>query len=159
MVDLDRTLNESVSNKIRQHRADYNNRPSHVIPFMPTGTNPTGHLHCELVWLSFLQSHRETDRFLTSSGFQLVQSNLHHCLTVFKRVSSQLKSKVGNILAKTAALRINLNIDGATIASRSHTHPSLSQTSRLLSSSLSLGIHFSRSTLVCEVFSSSSFRF
>jgi hypothetical protein len=33
--------------------------------------------------------------------------------------------KVGNILAKAAAaaLRINLNIDGAPIASRSHTHP------------------------------------
>ena len=36
---------------------------------------------------------------------------------------SQLKSKVGNILAKAAALRIDLKIDGAPIASRSHTHP------------------------------------
>ena len=33
----------------------------------------------------------------------------------------------------------NLNIDGAPIPSRSHTHPSHSQTSHLLSSSLSLG--------------------
>ncbi len=54
--------------------------------------------------------------------------------------SSQLKSKIGNILAKVEALRINLNIDGAPIASRSHTHPSHSQTSRLLTSSLSLGV-------------------
>jgi hypothetical protein len=38
-----------------------------------------------------------------------------------------------------AALRMNLNIDGAPLASRSHTHPSHSQTSRLLTSSLSLG--------------------
>ena len=36
---------------------------------------------------------------------------------------SQLKSKVGNILAKATALRIDLKIDGAPIASRSHTHP------------------------------------
>jgi hypothetical protein len=39
-------------------------------------------------------------------------------------VSSKLKSRAGNILAKTAALRINLNIDGEPIASKSHTHPS-----------------------------------
>jgi hypothetical protein len=47
---------------------------------------------------------------------------------------------VGNILAKTAALRINLNIDDTPIASQSHTHPSHSQTSRLLTSSPSLGV-------------------
>jgi len=50
--------------------------------------------------------------------------------------SSQIKSNVGNILAKAAVLRINLNFDGAPIASRSYTHPSHSQTSRLLSASL-----------------------
>jgi hypothetical protein len=55
-----------------------------------------------------------------------------------------VKSKVGNILAKATALRINLNIDGAPIASRAHTHPSHSQTSRLLFTSLSLGIPFPR---------------
>ena len=32
--DMDRTLNETVSDKILQYRADYNNRPSHVISFM-----------------------------------------------------------------------------------------------------------------------------
>jgi hypothetical protein len=34
---------------------------------------------------------------------------------------------VGHILAKATDLRINLNIDGAPIASRSHTHPSHSE--------------------------------
>jgi hypothetical protein len=43
-------------------------------------------------------------------------------------------------LAKAAALRVNLNIDGAPITSRLHTHPSHSQVSRLLNSSLSLGV-------------------
>jgi hypothetical protein len=56
------------------------------------------------------------------------------------------KSRVGNILAKAAALRINLNIDGAPIASKSHTHPSHSQTSRLLTSSMSLGVPVPRPT-------------
>jgi hypothetical protein len=48
--------------------------------------------------------------------------------------------RIINILAKAASLRITLNIDGTPIASRSHTHPSHSQTSRLLISSLSLGV-------------------
>jgi hypothetical protein len=48
------------------------------------------------------------------------------------------KSRVGNILPKAATLHINLNLDGAPIASKSHTHPSHSQTSRLLTSSLSV---------------------
>jgi hypothetical protein len=59
---------------------------------------------------------------------------------------SQLKSKVGIILAKATALRINLNIDGAPISSRAHTHPSHSQTSRLLSTALSVGTTFPSST-------------
>ena len=59
---------------------------------------------------------------------------------------SGLKSKVGLALAKAAALRIVLNLDGAPIASKSHTHPSHSQTSRLLTSSLSLGLPVPRPT-------------
>jgi hypothetical protein len=43
-------------------------------------------------------------------------------------------------------LRINLNIDGVPITSRTHTHPSHSQTSRLLTSSLSLGVSVPRET-------------
>jgi hypothetical protein len=62
------------------------------------------------------------------------------------KLSSQLKSKCGNILAKAAALRIVLNIDEAPEVSRSHTHPSQSQISCLLISSLSLGVPVPRST-------------
>jgi hypothetical protein len=60
----------------------------------------SGWLHSEFVRLLFLQAHRETDRFFAASGVQLVQpiSGLFH----FRRAafSSQLKSKIGNILAK-----------------------------------------------------------
>jgi len=49
-----------------------------------------------------LQTHRKK---FAASGVQLVQSNqFHYRRTVFY---SQLKSKVGNILAKAEALRIN----------------------------------------------------
>jgi hypothetical protein len=64
----------------------------------------------------------------------------------FVRFSSSLKAKVGSTLVKAAALRINLNIDGEPITSRTHTHPSHSQTSRLLTSSLSLGVPVPRAT-------------
>ncbi len=45
-----------------------------------------------------------------------------------------------SIFLKTVTLRIILNIDVVPVVSRSHTHPSHSQTSRLLTSSLSLGV-------------------
>ena len=96
--------------------------------------------------LLFLQAHWETGRYFAASGVQLAQHDhgqFHYRRAAF---SSQLKSKCGNILAKAAALRITLNIDGAPLASRSHTHPSHSQTSRLLTSSLSLGVPVPRAT-------------
>ena len=123
---------------LRQYHTDYKNRPSNAISFMPAVASTTGRLHCELRLL-FLLDHRETDRFFAPSGVQLAQSNwqYHYRRAAF---SSQPKSKVGHILAKAAARRINLNIDGAPITCRSHTHPSHSQTSLLLTSSQSLGV-------------------
>jgi hypothetical protein len=103
-------------------------------------------LHSEFVRLLFLQSHRKTDRFFSSSGVQSAQSTsdqFHFRCAVF---SDQFKNKVGLALAKAAVLRINLNLDGTPIASKSLTHPSHSQTSRLLTSSLSLGVPVPRPT-------------
>ena len=95
-------------------------------------------LRGEFVCLLFLDSHQqETDRFLATSQVQIPQTNFHFLLVVF---SSPLKSKVDNIVTKSVVLRINLNIDGTPIASRSHTHPSHEQNSRLLTSSLSFGV-------------------
>ena len=70
----------------------------------------SGRLHNEFIRLLFLQAHRETDRFFAASGVQLAQTNcglFHYRRAAF---SSMLKSRVGNILAKAAALRINLNL-------------------------------------------------
>ena len=93
------------------------------------------------------RSHRKTDRFFAVSGVHFPQTNsgLFH----FRRAafSSQLKEKVGNTLVKAAVLRLSLNIDtGEPITSRTHTHPSHSQTSRLLTSSLSSGVPVPRAT-------------
>jgi hypothetical protein len=98
---------------------------------MPAIASTSGRLHSEFVRLLFLQAHRETDRFFAVSGVQLAQyerGQFHFRRAAF---SSQLKAKVGLALAKAVALRITLNLDGAPITSKSHTHPSHSQTSRL----------------------------
>ena len=71
--DIDRTLNEVAADKVLKYRADYNNRPSHVIAFMTAIASTSGRLHGEFVCLLFLQSHRETDRFLAASGVHLAQ--------------------------------------------------------------------------------------
>ncbi len=104
--DLDGPLNETAVDKIHQYLADYNNRPSNAISFMPAIARTSGCLHSEFVCLLFLQDHRETDRFFAASGVQLAQSTsgqFHYRRAAFP---SQLKSKVGDILVKTAALRI-----------------------------------------------------
>ena len=72
----------------------------------------------KFIRLLFWRDHRETDRLFATSGVHPAQSNL----------------------------RVNLNIDDAPITSRSHTHPSHSQASRLLTSSLSLGVPVPRTT-------------
>jgi hypothetical protein len=144
--NLDQSLNDATADQIRKYRADYNNRPPSEVSFMPAIASTSGRLHSEFVRLLFLQAHRETDRFFAASGVQLAQTQrdmFHFRRTAF---STQLKAKVGSTLAKAAALRINLNIAGAPITSRTHTHPSHSQASRLLTSSLSLGVPVPRAT-------------
>jgi hypothetical protein len=140
---ISREKNESrVSGEIRLS----NNRPPSAVSFMPAIASTSGRLHSEFVRLLFLQAHRETDRFFAASGVQSAQpsSEFFH----FRRATflQQLKSKVGLGLAKAASLSVVLNLDGAPIASKSHTHPSHSQTSRLLTSSLSLGLPVPRPT-------------
>ena len=107
---------------------------------MPAIASTGGRLHSEFVRLLFLQAHRETDRFFAASGVQSAHSTSE--FFHFRRATflQQLKSKVGLALAKAAAYRIVLNLDGESIASKSHTQPSHSETSRLLTSSLSLGV-------------------
>jgi hypothetical protein len=113
---------------------------------MTTIASTSDRLHSEFIRILFLQTHRETDRFFAASEVMSSQSDrgfFHYHHVAF---SSILKSRVGNILAKSVALRINLNTDGSPIVSKSHTHPSHSQTSRLLTSSLSLGVPIPRPT-------------
>jgi hypothetical protein len=113
---------------------------------MTTIASTSVRLHSEFVRLLFLQSHRETDRFFTVSGVQSVESTSDQFHFRHAAFSVHLKSKVDLTLGKESDLRLNLNLDGEPITSKSHTHPSHSQTSRLLTSSLSLGVPVPRPT-------------
>ena len=120
--------------------------PPNTVSFMPAIASTSGRLHSEFVRLLFVQAHRDTDHFFAASGVQLAQPNsglFHFSRAAF---SAQLKEKVVSTLVMAATLRVNLNIDGAPITSTTHTHPSHSQTSRLLTSSLSLGVPVPRVT-------------
>ena len=144
--NIDRSLNETADDKIRKYHSDYNNNPPKTVSFMTAIASTSGRLHSEFVRLLFLQAHRETDRFFAASGVQLAQTDRDQYHYHRTTVSSQLKSRVGLTLTKTATLRITLNLDRSPITSKSHTHPSHSQTSRLLTSSLSLGVPVPRAT-------------
>ena len=67
----DRTSNESATDKIPQYRADYNNRPSNAISFMPAIASTSGRLHSEFVCL--LSPHSSKQKLATSSP------RLQHC--------------------------------------------------------------------------------
>ena len=102
-----------------------------------------------IVNLSDFYSYRligKLTTFFTVSGVQLPEHDRDQFHFRRATFSSQLISKVVITLTKVPVLRINLNIDGSPITSRTHTHPSHSKTSRLLSSSLSLGIPVPRGT-------------
>jgi hypothetical protein len=84
-------------------------------------------LRCMLSPLSLLIAPLSCSRLIANRFF--AASGVGHAKHIqdqfrFRRAAfySKLKSKVGNILAKATALRINLNIDGAPIASHVHTH-------------------------------------
>ena len=83
--DIDKSLNETAGDKIRKYRAEYNNNLPIVVSFMVDVVSTSGRLHSEFVRLLFLQTHRETDRFLTDSEVQLVQHDrgLFHYRYVF----------------------------------------------------------------------------
>jgi hypothetical protein len=72
--DIDRSLIETATDKIRKYRSDYNNNQPNGTSFMSAFDSTSGRLHSEFVRLLFLQSHRETDRFFVASGVQFAHS-------------------------------------------------------------------------------------
>ena len=86
------------------------------------------------------QAHRETGDYFRFAG---VPAQPNQDLFRFRRAAfySGLKSKVGLIAAKTAALRVNMNTDGCLLASHvASRYPSASHAPSLLISSLTRNV-------------------
>ena len=113
---------------------------------MPAIASTSGRLHSEFACLVFLQTHWETDHFLAASGVHLAQTTLTYRRTTF---CSQIKSNlICHIVTKAVALWIMLNIEEEPIASRTHTHPSHSQNSRLMINLVYISVRCSSSTCI-----------
>jgi hypothetical protein len=66
--NLDQSLNDVGPDKLRKYHVDYNFNPPRGVVFMCVITSTSGRLHSEFIRISFLQAHRETDRFFAASG-------------------------------------------------------------------------------------------
>ena len=110
----DALLNQAAQRKVQKYRNAYAN--NHTISFLPAITSTSTRMHGEFLRLIFLQAHRETEDYFRFTGVSAQPST---DMFRFRRAAfySGLKSKVGLIAAKTAALRVNMNTDGCLLAS------------------------------------------
>jgi hypothetical protein len=69
--NLDQSLNDTTTDKVRKFRADYRNNPPNTVSFMSAIASTSWRLYNEFVRRLFLKTHRETDRFFAASGVQI----------------------------------------------------------------------------------------
>jgi hypothetical protein len=107
-------------NSNRQQYADNQN-----ISFLPAIMTTSSRTHGEFLHLLFLQAHRETTAHFHATELPSQQNRSDNAFR-FKRAVFYmgLKSKVGLVAAKSSALRINLNIQGCSVAAPSLHAPS-----------------------------------
>jgi hypothetical protein len=108
--DLDAPLRLAAQRKINGYRQQYaENQNISFLPALIVSTS--ARMHGEFLRLLFLQAHRETETHFTATGMssQRNQSDSFR----FKRAAfyQSLKIKVGLAAAKSAALRIKLNVE------------------------------------------------
>jgi hypothetical protein len=100
--DIDKSLNETISDKNRRYRSDYDKKKPTSVSCIPTVASTPRKLLGEVVRLLFLKAHRETDLFFATSGVHLAKHYrglFHFLLSVF---FEQLKNRVGLSLTKSA---------------------------------------------------------
>ena len=87
-------------------------RPSAQLDLIPAIASTSGRIHCELLRLLFLHAHRETTPFFEI--FDDGHAQPHTSRFTYRRAAffNTLKSKTGLMVARAAALRTNINIDG-----------------------------------------------
>jgi len=107
----DKDLDEKAARKITKYREHYRDHRRHL-DFMPAIASTSGRIHCELLRLLFLHAHRETTRFFEIWDEGHAQPNTLRFTYRRAAFFNTLKSKTGLMVARAAALRTNINIDG-----------------------------------------------
>ena len=108
--DLNRTVWEAAQKKVKKYRGTYAN--DHGISFLPAIASTTGRLDAEFLRLLFWHAHRESEEFSRLTG-QLAQPNPDTVHSKRAAFFNSLKSKIGHIVAKASAMRVNLNLSPA----------------------------------------------
>ncbi len=103
----------AVQRKINNYRQQYADNQN--ISFLPAIVRTSTRMHGEFLRLLFLQAHRKTEAHFTAAGMSSQRN--HSDSFRFKRAAfyQSLKSKVGLVATKAAALRINLDVEGCVI--------------------------------------------
>jgi hypothetical protein len=83
---------------------------NHSISFLPAIFSTSGRIDTEFLRLLFHHAHRESEEFFRLTG-QLEQPNQDHVFSKHAAFFNGLKSKVGHIIAKATALRVNLGLN------------------------------------------------
>jgi len=106
--DINKPLREAAKEKDNKYQHTY--AKNHSISFLPaTFISTSGRIDAEFLRLLRLHAHRESEEFFRLTG-QLAQPNQDYVLSKRAAFFNGLKSKIGHIMAKATALRVNLNL-------------------------------------------------
>ena len=77
--------------------------------FVPAVCSTSGRIDAEFLRLLFYNAHRESEEFFKLAG-RLAQPNQNYFFSKRAAFYNGLKNRVGDIIAKASALRLNLNL-------------------------------------------------
>ena len=106
-ANINKPIQEAAKEKVAKYQSDYAN--DHRISFMPAAFSTSGRIEGEFLRLLFYHAHRESEEFFRLTG-QLAQPNQDYVFSKRAAFFNSLKNKVGHIMARASALRVNLNL-------------------------------------------------
>ena len=106
-ADINKPLRDAAREKVAKYQSDYAN--DQRITFMPAAFTTSGRIDAEFLRLLFYHAHRESEEFFRLTG-QLAQPNQDYVFSKRAAFFNSLKNKVGHIMARASALRVNLNL-------------------------------------------------
>ena len=119
-ADINKPLRDAAREKVAKYQSDYAN--DQRITFMPAAFTTSGRIDAEFLRLLFYHAHRECEDFFRLTG-QLAQPNQDYVFSKRAAFFNSLKNKVGHIMARASALRVNLNLQPSAPSARTkHAH-------------------------------------